>query len=644
MVGNGNYQTLSAAFAAINAGAQTSANIIINIGANISEPSTGAVLNHGVWTSLTIQQVGTGRIISGNVPGLPLIDLNGADNVTIDGISVANSFTISNTSTSSAAGTSTIRLQTDARNNKIKNCKIFGSSTTGTSTVGGTILIGGNSATTGNDNNVVSNCDIGSALPSSNFPTKGVCVIGTTTTTNTNNSGDTIRNCNIYNYFSATVSSAGVYLGSGTRDIIVKDNKFYMDSVQTGGAFINHSGIWVDNSSGSNYLISGNIIGFSSSSGSGTYTLNGGSSFSFNAILLIVDAAAASNVQNNIIRNISLTVSDGLNPFKGIFVFTGMVNITGNSFGDQTGTGNLSFTAPNSEIIMIHAQGNGSITCSNNSIGGIDLNLSSSAHNNFNGIRASMTPPAILTCQNNIIGGTAGNSINNASANINSICYGIVNNNNAANITGNTIRNITSANGSGFGIAVYAPFQNHTLSQNSIYNFKNTNVTDATAFTGIYFHSSSGTNLVSRNFIHNNIISSNNAVLTGIQAVSGTATYQNNMISLGTDTSGNSITVGAYIRGIFETSGSTNNFYFNTVYIGGRPSTGSNNTFAFISDIVNNTRNFRNNIFLNGRSNNGSTGKHYAVNVAGSAPNPAGLTINNNVYLANGTGGNSRAL
>lgn len=640
MVGNGNYLTLSAAFAAINAGAQTSANIFISIGANTSEPSAGAVLNQGVWTSLTIQPVGTGRTISANVtPGLPLIDLNGADNVTIDGTSISNSFTISNTSTSSAAGTSTIRLQSDSRNNKIRNCKIFGSSTTGLSTDGGTILIGGNSTTTGNDNNVISNCDIGSVLPSANLPTKGVCVIGTITTTGTNNSGDTIRNCNIYNYFSGTVSSAGVFLGSGTRDIIIKDNKFYMDSLQSGGTFISHSAIMVVNTLGSNYLISGNTIGYSTSSGSGIYNVNGGSNFSFNAILLIVNDTVASNVQNNIIKNISLTVSDGNNPFKGIFVPGGRANITGNSFGDQTGTGNLSFTAPNSEIGMIDAQGNGNITCSNNNIGGIDINFSPAASNYFYGMRVNLSGPAIFTCQNNIIGGTAGNSISNASTHFNSLCYGIINSNNASNITGNTIRNITSANGSGFGIAVYAPFQSHTLSQNSIYNFKNTNVTDATAFTGIYFHSSSGTNLVSRNFIHNNIISSNNAVLNGIQAVSGTATYQNNMISLGTDTSGNSITVGAYIRGIFETSGSTNNFYFNTVYIGGRPSTGSNNTYAFISDIFTNTRNFRNNIFLNGRSNNGSTGKHYAVNVAGSAPNPAGLTINNNVYLANGTGG-----
>ena len=33
-----------------------------------------------------------------------------------------------------------------------------------------------------------------------------------------------------------------------------------------------------------------------------------------------------------------------------------------------------------------------------------------------------------------------------------------------------------------------------------------------------------------------------------------------------------------------------------------------------------------------------ATGKNYAVKMNGTAPNPTGLTINNNVYFANGTG------
>ena len=42
---------------------------------------------------------------------------------------------------------------------------------------------------------------------------------------------------------------------------------------------------------------------------------------------------------------------------------------------------------------------------------------------------------------------------------------------------------------------------------------------------------------------------------------------------------------------------------------------------------------------LNARSNASGAGKNYAIQFAGTAPNPTGLTSNNNDLLANGTGG-----
>lgn len=605
---NGNYGTLSAAFNAINSVPQTGANVLLTITSGTNEPVNGAVLNNGVWTTLTVQPNGSTKIISGNItPGLPLIDLNGADNVIIDGNS-SNGLEIRNNTASSVSGTSTIRFQSDAVNNKIRNCRITGSANMGPTTNGGIIWFGGNSAGTGNDNNVISNCDVGPLNNYYDLATKCFHFSGTTTTADLNNSGDTIRNCNIFDYFSNTVSSSGIYIGPGTTNTIIKDNKFYKQLPGNPDSAVQHSAIWISNTAGSNYLISGNTIGYSSSSGTGTYDLYGGVSFSFNAISLEVSNITESNIQNNIIRNI--TVSAGTAPFNGIFVPNGRVNITGNSFGDQTGTGSLNFDAPNGDVIMIHATGNGNINCSNNNIGGVTLNLSPSAYHNFYGILASMFGSATFTCENNIIGGTVGNSINALSTHTNTHCNGIFYSGNpVSNITGNTIRNITSAGGTGtntgtsiIGITVVVTANNHSLQQNLIYNLKNTNATDATTVTGIYSNSTAGTNIITKNFIHNNIISSNNAALIGVQADGGTATFQNNMISLGTDTSGNSVTLGASIKGISETAG-TNNFYFNTIYIGGRPATGSNNTFAFTSSVITNARNFRNNIFLNSRSN-----------------------------------------
>jgi predicted outer membrane repeat protein len=63
------------------------ASITVTVTNNTAEPAGGAILNANTWTSLTIVPGGGAWTISGSItPGLPLIDLNGADNVTIDGL------------------------------------------------------------------------------------------------------------------------------------------------------------------------------------------------------------------------------------------------------------------------------------------------------------------------------------------------------------------------------------------------------------------------------------------------------------------------------------------------------------------------------------------------------------------------------
>ena len=47
-----------------------------------------------------------------------------------------------------------------------------------------------------------------------------------------------------------------------------------------------------------------------------------------------------------------------------------------------------------------------------------------------------------------------------------------------------------------------------------------------------------------------------------------TGTYKNNMVRLGVDAAGASITAGYQIYGMFEIAG-TNNLYYNSVYLGG---------------------------------------------------------------------------
>ena len=129
------------------------------------------------------------------------------------------------------------------------------------------------------------------------------------------------------------------------------------------------------------------------------------------------------------------------------------------------------------------------------------------------------------------------------------------------------------------------------------------------------------------------------ASIYGIKAgASCAATFANNIISLGG-------TAAAPLYGIFygiyegAGSGYTANLYFNTVYIGGTPTSGTLiNSYALYSTSLH-TRDFRNNIFTNARANGGTaTGKHYAAYFL---PNTTatGLTEDYNDYYAPGAGG-----
>lgn len=136
------YATVKAAFDAINAGTHQGA-INIHVFGNTVETAS-AVLNasgsgSAVYTSVNMVPNGA-RTVSGNL-ATPLIDLNGADFVTINGLnSGGHSLTLANSNTGTAAGTSTIRFINGAQRNVVTNCNIQGSSTVGVGTAGGAVL------------------------------------------------------------------------------------------------------------------------------------------------------------------------------------------------------------------------------------------------------------------------------------------------------------------------------------------------------------------------------------------------------------------------------------------------------------------------------------------------------------------------
>src|SRR5262249_5342661 len=122
------YATLKAAFDAINAGTHTSA-ISIEVCGNTTEAATATLHASGSGPASYAQVVirpsgGVARTISGSIAG-PLIDLNGADNVNINGQNAGgDSLTISNTSTGTTS--STIRFINDATSDTVTNSTISG--------------------------------------------------------------------------------------------------------------------------------------------------------------------------------------------------------------------------------------------------------------------------------------------------------------------------------------------------------------------------------------------------------------------------------------------------------------------------------------------------------------------------------------
>lgn len=175
------------------------------------------------------------RTISGAIAaGSPLIDLNGADNVTIDGLNTGgNSLTISNTTASATSGTSTVRFIGGATNNTITNSDLQGSSSSSVATNGGTIFFSTDAVTAnGNDNNTISNNNIGPA--GANLPTKAILGNGSTTTTAIGNSGTVIDNNNIFDYFGAAVTSSGIATNGGCNTWSITNNRFYQTGQELG--------------------------------------------------------------------------------------------------------------------------------------------------------------------------------------------------------------------------------------------------------------------------------------------------------------------------------------------------------------------------------------------------------------------------
>jgi trimeric autotransporter adhesin len=649
-------------FEAINATAQTGNTIVVSItGDMLSEAGTNS-LNAGAWTSITISPSGgAARTISGSpAGGVPIINLNGADNITINGLnSGGNTLTISNTAVFSTAGTSAIRFIGDASNNLITNCTILGR---GTGTTNGVIFFSTASAG-GNDNNTISNNTISAGGGS--VTTNLIYSAGTL---GQENSGNLIQNNNFVDWFLSAGIATAVLISSNSTAWTISGNSFYQTASRTGASPTTITAINIANPSGSGFNISNNFIGGSAAScGGSALTLTGsGSSNNFRGIVAAVAASPATSIQGNTIRNIFLNTQSS-NVFEGISVSAGNVNIgnvTGNTIGLTTASGSTNGgitmqqnTSTNGVFNGIINTGSGTVVIGavgggSNTIAGVTLtSASNTLVTNFYGIRN--TGAANVSIANNLIGSTTNsdnitsNQASTGGTNA-SLIYGIsqestvsaavsvikntianlsyttssgssavriwgINNaatttSTAISISENTIfniRNNSPNSGSGstasvMGILNSAQNANITLNANVIYNLRNSNTTATTnSAIGIRTLGNSSSSLTKNVlFAISSAVSSVNSQHYGIQITGGTWNINNNMIRLGIDIAGTAISGNFDIQGINASSG-TCNIYHNTVFIGGTGTGGSQVTLSVqsgSSSIV------KNNILINRRT------------------------------------------
>jgi len=387
----GSYSTLKEAFDRINDGTHKGA-ITITVNASTTETASASLNASGSgsasFTSVTIYPTVTGLSISGTLAA-PLIDLNGADHVTINGsVNGANSgkdLTITNLSSASTAGTATIRFINDASNNTVKYCQVKGCSQ---DPAGGVISFS-TAATSGNDANTIDHNDITTAVASVR-PVNAVYSLGTA---GKENSGDIISNNNFFDVLKRISATTGINIDNNNTGWTISGNSLYETATINPTVSYTFTFIQVNSPTGNNFTVSGNYIGGSSPACGGTFTKANSFDNTFYGITLNVGTSVASNVQGNTISAISWTNATTAG-WYGITVSAGFVNIgttTGNTIGASTGTGSIVVTNATGDgsVYGISLLGTGTVDVENNTIGAMTVANASTLATNFYGIYRS---------------------------------------------------------------------------------------------------------------------------------------------------------------------------------------------------------------------------------------------------------------
>ncbi|MES2779154.1 MAG: BNR-repeat neuraminidase N-terminal domain-containing protein [Bacteroidota bacterium] len=336
------YTTLSSAFSAINAGTHQG-DITVDISSSFVDPATSLLNSSGsgsaLYTTVLVRPVNDGLIVGyTGVQGRGVIELNGADSVTIDGdnpftAGINRNLTLTNAATATTTFTSVIRVATDvaapytdANGIVIKNVIINGSAA-GRNLAGVTSAAGSENTTFG----IMAGPNGGATVTAISSVTAGMATGATV-------NNFTVTNCSII-------------------------------SCARGIAFVGSSAL-----SSSGVTVTNNVIGDQAITLSGVPPFTSPSTTVYTKGI-VLQGVNAVNVSNNTIKNVISYVSTPISAIElTANIGTGTINIANNSITSIIQNASTS-NAPRGIYLLNSA---GAYTISNNIISHVEGNCPSS--------------------------------------------------------------------------------------------------------------------------------------------------------------------------------------------------------------------------------------------------------------------------
>lgn len=546
----------------------------------------------GNWSVVIRPALGvTNRETSGYpASATPIIHLNGADRITLDGrpggVGSSNEWTIRSKRTASTTTSPCIQLSNGAQRNLITNLKLESDNTATTS---GAILVSTTSTSDGNSFNRITNNTISDRSDSTGVLAIGIYSAGTTGFTNDSN---IVSGNQIFNWITTGVHVTSTANGSNWR---ITDNHFYMTAPRTTAQT---SIRFEAGAQASGIRISNNFIGGSAVNAGGaawTNSVNG----VWRGIVCAASLSDSVQIHNNTIQNINLT--GGTGTYAGIEMTGALASIRNNTIGHSSTANSIQTSQLGTIISLWLNNANNQALIDNNTIANITSSGNTTAVG-YNGIRITTgvtTAPLIIR----------NNQIFNLSA---------------ANPT------TASTTASMIGIlSLYAGTQ-QTIERNTIFNLSNS-ANAATNVFGINVSNASGVGTINANHVYNlnNTSATAASQIVGIHLDLGnTWSVTNNMVALGTNVDSLAIITGIQDK----TAGTNHTIAFNSVLISGTAlSSGATVSHAYRRTTGANT-NIRNNIFQNIRS--GGTA-NYAIANTNASPATGWMANYNALNAAN---------